>query len=79
MYRTPEPDDVYNPTAIASTLDGLRVWQVRKLVPLLASIPVHVNHRVNTTLLDKVPVLTQRVYNVYIAWRGGRPVAAASH
>lgn len=54
MYRTPEPDDVHNPSAIASTLDGLRVWQVQKLVPLLANIPVHVNHRVNTTLRDQV-------------------------
>ena len=65
VYRTPEPDDVHKPLAIASTLDALRVWQVKAMMPQMIGLPVHVNHAVKTTLLQPVRCIFLVQYEIF--------------
>lgn len=52
VYRYPEPDDVNRVNALASTVDAMRVWQIKQILPKLIGLPIHVNHQIRATLYD---------------------------
>lgn len=52
VYRYPEPDDVNRVNALASTVDAMRVWQIKQILPKLVGLPIHVNHQIKAKLYD---------------------------